>query len=129
MAATTLSEFVQEKIDESSLRVVEAKTGVARETLRQIAKKLGKGPPDIDTLEKLSAAYKVPMWRMIELAGKDLQLPNDVDAEIARITADVPELRSSLHDMLRLPPDRRRACVAYFAAMVRYESEQNRNGV
>jgi transcriptional regulator with XRE-family HTH domain len=70
----TLADVLARELQTHSLRALEARTGVSHTAIARIAKGQLGGFPDIDTLQKLARALSLPLWRVLELAGVDLDL-------------------------------------------------------
>ena len=121
-----LADFLADKVRQSSYRAVAAHTGVSRGALENLVRRLNTEPPELPTLEKISKSYNLPLWKVMELAGYDLGLPNDANAIIARFVAladRYPNLRPLLNDLIDLPDDRQRQALAYMQTLIRYYDE------
>jgi transcriptional regulator with XRE-family HTH domain len=82
-----LIQFLTEQVNTSSLRDVEAKTGISYAAIQRIIKGNFKNKPEIETLEKLAQAYQLPLWRVLEMAGVALDLPDDAHALTRRFAS------------------------------------------
>jgi hypothetical protein len=79
---------------------------VSRTALRNILEKPDV-VPELETLEKLSLAFGMPLWRIVEMTGFDLDLPKSDSERTRRLAALLdtnPEFRPIVDHMLRLQP-------------------------
>jgi len=104
-----------------SLRQAEDGMKVSRSALDNILN--GKSqPPRLETLDKLATYYKLPMWRMIEMAGIDLGLPRSIDETVQQLMSLVkrlPEIEPIVQYLLKLYPEDLRGVVAYLELLDR----------
>lgn len=123
----TLSEFfAQKRRDGETYYTIAEKTGLGHSTIENIEKGKLKDFPEIPTLQKIADAYELPLWRVVEMAAGVTSWNGDVDAEVNRLMIDAPDLRPALAMLSQLPPDSQRACIAYFASVVRHAGEQRK---
>ncbi len=93
-----LAELLTRELATKSYRDLEAQTGVSHTAIQRIAKGALLGYPDIDTLEKLAQAFSVPLWRLLEIAGVDLNLPSKAETLVTCVASLIQ--RSRLHQQL-----------------------------
>jgi len=82
-----------------SLRDAEREIGISKTAVRNILEKPNV-VPELETLSKIASALDLPLWRVIEVAGFDLDLsraPLEKAQLLASLVATVPELDSQLH--------------------------------
>lgn len=117
-----LSDFLGQKLKDSNYRDLEAKTKVSRGSLENIVKQENTKFPELETLEKIAIAYKIPLWRVIEMAGIELGLSQRLGDTASRLTslADrMPEIEPIVGYLLKLHPDDLRGVVAYLETLDR----------
>lgn len=119
---TELAQFLEAKIKEASYREVEELTSVPRSTLSKIVHGQLKGLPELETLIKLSLAYGLPLWRLVEMAGTDIGLAQTTTEQARRVAvlaeAYPEEMKPLLDRLLRLEPNDLRGVVAYLEAVL-----------
>lgn len=107
-----------------SLRDAEEEVKVSRSALANILN--GKNqPPTLDTLDKLATYFRLPLWRLIEMAGIDLGLTRSIDDTVQQLTSLVrrmPEIEPIVQYLLKLYPEDLRGVVAYLEAIDRQHS-------
>lgn len=111
-----LSDFLRRELKQSSYRDLESKTGVSRGSLENLIGRQNKEFPKLETLEKIATAYRMPLWRVIEMAGIDLglpQAPNDLAQRLTSLASRMPEIDPIVGFLLKLQPADLRAVVAY----------------
>lgn len=81
----TLQEFLNKELERSTLREIEAKTGVSHAGIQRIVKGYHKSVPDLETLTKIAKAYSIPLWRVLEMAGVHLDLETGYETDIRRL--------------------------------------------
>src|SRR4051812_45612535 len=109
-----LAGFLAREVEQSSLRVVAAKTGVSKTAIDNIVKGKNVELPQLETLEKIATAYNLPLWRVVEMIGIDVGLPDTPDSLARRLTAlsgHLPEIEPIVDYLLRLHPDDLRGVV------------------
>ncbi len=67
-----LADFLQSEIDQTSIRRVAKKIGIAPTTVTSIAKRKRQRMPDVDTLEAIANAYGLTLPVVVEMAGSAL---------------------------------------------------------
>lgn len=71
-----LAEFLAKEVARTSLRDVQAKTGVSKTAIQNIIKGNTKQLPELETLERFAKAYSLPLWRILQMASVNLGLTN-----------------------------------------------------
>jgi transcriptional regulator with XRE-family HTH domain len=121
-AMSELSRKIADELKQISYRDLEARTGVSRGSLEHIAREENTDFPKLETLEKLATYWKLPMWRVIEMAGVDLGLPRSVDElgqQLMSLASRLPEIEPIVQYLLKLYPDDLRGVVAYLESVDR----------
>lgn len=109
-----LASFLREKVETTSYRQVEKATGVSRGSLENLIRRENKESPELPTLEKLAAAYDLPLWRVAEMAGHAMEVP--IGHEVAMLLQEAkqnPELAELVEIARQLPAEKRAALVSY----------------
>lgn len=70
----TLVDFLKAEVDRTSYRDVQRKTGVSRGSLENYIKGSNKDFPKLETFLLIAKNYEIPVYRVLEMAGVDLQL-------------------------------------------------------
>lgn len=102
-----LAEFLAARVNETSLRAVERETNVSYSVIDRIVKRQLLGYPELETLIKISLAYKIPLLRILEMAGITVTYslrPTEQVDRIATLVREQPELYQVL-DRLSTDPD------------------------
>lgn len=123
-----LSRFLRMELQQSTYRALEAKTGVSRGSLENIINEENQDFPKLETLDKIATAYKLPLWRVINMAGVDLGLTRSVDETVQQLMSLVnrmPEIEPIYQFLLRLYPEDLRGVVAYLESVDRQRNQQN----
>jgi transcriptional regulator with XRE-family HTH domain len=121
-----LADFLQVEVDRTSLRDVAGKIKISKTTVDNIAKRRNKDLPELETLQKIAAAYNKDLWEVIEMANVDLGLPKTLEEEAKRLTALAdrnPEYRPLVEGILKLRPQHVRAVRAYLEHLEGLEGE------
>ena len=121
-AMSELSRKLTEELKTQSYRDLEAKTGVSRGSLEGIARGQISEFPKLETLDKLATYWKLPLWRVIEMAGIDLGLTRSVSDTIEQLNSlahRMPEIAPIVMYLLKLYPEDLRGVVAYLEALDR----------
>lgn len=119
-----LSRKLIEELKTQSYRDLQGKTGVSRGAIEKLVNEDTKFP-ELDTLDKLATYWKLPMWRVIEMAGIDLGLPRSIDETVQQLTSlakRLPEIEPIVQYLLKLYPEDLRGVVAYLEALDRQHS-------
>lgn len=125
-AMSDLAEFLGRELKNSSYRDLEEKTKVSRGSLENIIGQQNTDFPKLETLNKLAKAYRLPLWRIIEMAGIELGLPGTPDDLARRLTSlgdRIPEIQPIVGFLLKLHPDDMRGVVAYLETLDRLRDD------
>jgi len=114
-----LSSFVDQQLKQRNwtLRVAEEEIGVSKTALSNLINDVQK--PDLETLVKVSKAFSLPLWRIVEMAGYDLGFNASTKSTAERIASlieAVPEFREGLERLLSASPDDIEGMLAYLEA-------------
>lgn len=101
-----LGAFLQSEIADRgwTLRRAAQEIGISKTALNNILKKENVMPLP-ETLAKLARALSVPVWRLVEMCGVNLQLPASIDSRMdalieehgsAKVRALIAEMREEL---------------------------------
>lgn len=121
-AMSELSRRLAEELKTVSYRDLEARTGVSRGSLENIVREQNTDFPKLETLTKLADYWKLPLWRVIEMAGVDLGLPRAIDETVQQLSSlskRLPEIEPIVQYLLKLYPEDLRGVVAYLEALDR----------
>lgn len=130
-ATVTLAEFLIREMDKEKWSVLdlEVQTGVSRGALRNILEKPD-AVPTLETLLRLSRRFKLPLWRMVELAGFASGVPTDTPqgrtARIIALAQAMPQLSDALDLLVELSADEVEGVLAYLEALKR---RRDQNGL
>jgi transcriptional regulator with XRE-family HTH domain len=83
-AMTELAAYLQEEMERRNLKeqAFADEVGVSRTQLRNT---LSGGEPKLSTLRKYAEKLNLPLWRIIQMAGFDLNLPNAPSDQAVRL--------------------------------------------
>lgn len=126
-AMSELSRKLAEELKTQSYRDLEAKTGVSRGSLEGIVREQISEFPKLETLDKLATYFKLPLWRVIEMAGIDLGYPKSVDElgqQLMSLAQRLPEIEPIARYLLRLYPADLRGVVAYLESVDRQRNQE-----
>lgn len=110
------------------LRATERETGVSKTAIRNILDNRAM-TPELETLKRLSLAFHTPLWRLVEMAGFDLGLPQSEDERARRLLAlfkNNPSYRPIVDHMLALDPNDIDGILVYLEGL---EARRNRLSV
>lgn len=127
VSTTELSRKLTEELATKSYRDLADKTGISHGTLEHLAKERNEDFPKLETLIKLADYWKLPMWRVIEMAGVDLGLPRSIDETVQQLSSlskRLPEIEPIVQYLLKLYPEDLRGVVAYLEALDRQWNRQ-----
>jgi transcriptional regulator with XRE-family HTH domain len=118
---TELAERILAEVESGSYRDFEAKTGVSRGSLENLAKSTNKDYPTLETLDKLATYWRLPLWRVVEMAGINLGLAGDytIAQQISSLVDRLPAIGPLVQLLLCLQPADLRGVVAYLEAIDR----------
>lgn len=126
-AMSELSRKLSEELRTISYRDLESRTGVSRGSLENIVREQNVKFPELETLDKLATYFKLPMWRVIEMAGVDLGLTRSISDTIEQLNSlarRMPEIEPIVVYLLKLYPEDLRGVVAYLEALDRQRNRQ-----
>ncbi len=121
-----LSRKLAKELETQSYRDLEGKIKVSRGTLEHLAKGRNKDAPELETLDKLATYWKLPLWRVIQMAGIDLGLPRSIDElgqQLMSLTKRMPEIEPIVQYLLKLYPEDLRGVVAYLESVDRQRNQ------
>lgn len=84
------------------------------------------GEPEFGTIARIARAFNLPAWRVLQIAGMDLGLPQepiDQAGRLAQALTQFPQLRHLGHLILDLPPDDLEAAVRYLEYLAKRKDE------
>lgn len=117
-----LSRKLAEELTTQTYRELEEKTHISHGTLEHLAKGRNEDFPKLETLDKLATYWKLPLWRVIEMAGVKLGYPQTMDelsVQLTSLAQRIPEIEPIVGYLLRLYPDDLRGVMAYLEALDR----------
>lgn len=98
-----LADFLADKLKHISYRELQKKTGVSRGALEAIVRRESTDFPKLGTLTRIAKAYGKPLWEVVEMAGANLDLPqNDTNRarRLAQLVVRQPKLESVARRLL-----------------------------
>ncbi len=118
---TDLAKLLTEELRNHNwtLREAEEAMKVSRSTLGNILND-DEMVPRLETLDKLATYWKLPLWRVIEMAGIDLGYPRTMDElsmQLTNLAQRLPEIEPIVGYLLRLYPDDLRGVMAYLEVL------------
>lgn len=119
---TELWRKLNEELRTKSYRELEAVTDVSRGALENIARGQMTDYPKLETLDKLATYWKLPLWRVIQMAGVELGLQRSIDETVQQLSSlakRLPEIEPIVQYLLKLYPEDLRGVVAYLEALDR----------
>lgn len=121
VAKNELSRRLAEKVNTDGFRKVTDDSGVSRGSVEHIIYGLQR-LPRMDTVNKLAKYFSLPVWRIIEMAGFEADLPGAgkrgaEEARIAQILINRDDLRPIVEGLGDLTDDEVRAVRAYLEAL------------
>lgn len=75
--------------------------------------------PKLETLVLISRRFNIPLWRLVEMSGFDLNLPTHVgttEQRIALLLDASPQLEPIINHLIRLEPDSLEGVLVYLEA-------------
>jgi transcriptional regulator with XRE-family HTH domain len=126
-AMSELSRRIVEELKQLSYRDLEERTGVSRGSLEGIAREQITEFPKLETLEKLAKYWKLPLWRVIEMAGVDLGLPLSIDElgqQLMSLAQRLPEIEPIARYLLKLYPEDLRGVIAYLKTVDQLHNQE-----
>lgn len=128
MLKTDLSSLIANELRDRnwSLRDAEEEMKVSRSALGNILN--GKDQtPTLETLDRLATYFKLPLWRVVEMAGVDLGLVRSVDDTVQQLSSlarRMPEIEPIVQYLLKLYPEDLRGVVAYLEVLDRRRNQE-----
>jgi transcriptional regulator with XRE-family HTH domain len=106
--ASELADFIVKTKHERNISwdALADEIGITSTPLRNIA--LQDGSPTLETLVKMSRAFKLPLWRVVQMAGVDLNLDRgdrSLADRIAALVEALPQFRPIVEHLERVRPD------------------------
>src|SRR5579859_5746316 len=102
-----LTEHIRGVLDRNkwSLREGAEQLGMNKGTLESILKP--NTTPRLETLQELARALRLPLWRVVQMAGVNLDLPMSADERAARLASlakEMPQYQKIVDHLLDLDP-------------------------
>lgn len=75
--------------------------------------------PKLETLVLIGRRFNIPLWRLVEMSGFDLNLPTHVgttEQRIAVLVDSSPQLEPIINHLIRLEPDSLEGVLIYLEA-------------
>ena len=119
VAANELTRRLAEAVDNSSFRQVATASGVSRKSIENIVYGIIIGHPELSTLSKFAEYLEVPVWRVQEMIGMDVELPSrDDDAKrLSQMVTTRPDLAPLLPYLAELNADETRSLRAFLESL------------
>jgi transcriptional regulator with XRE-family HTH domain len=124
-----LADYLADKVHQGSLRSVAEETGLSHNAINRIAQRKLKQLPELETLRAISAAYNLPLWKVIEMAGVDLELPatpHDEAAQLVSLLERMPTLRAIVKKIAGLSATRIKPILDMLTAYLKVEEQPER---
>ncbi len=123
---TDLAKLLTEELRSHNwtLREAEEAMKVSRSTLGNILND-DEMVPRLETLDKLATYWKLPLWRVIGMAGIDLGYPRTMDelsVQLTSLAQRLPEIEPIVQYLLKLYPDDLRGVMAYLEVLDRRDT-------
>ncbi|NJL32526.1 MAG: XRE family transcriptional regulator [Chloroflexaceae bacterium] len=115
-----LADFIQQEMQQrgwshrDAVREIEMSSGALTKILKRETKQ-----PELDTLEHIAQALQAPLWRVIEMAGFDLQLPatpSSLSRRLQSLLEREPAYQHLAEHLLNLHPDDLNGILTYLEA-------------
>lgn len=126
-AMSELSRKLAGELKTISYRDLESRTGVSRGSLENIVREQNIEFPKLETLTKLADYWKLPIWRVVEMAGVDLGLPRSIDEltrQLSSLATRLPEIEPIVQYLLKLYPEDLRGVIAYLEVLDRQHNQE-----
>jgi transcriptional regulator with XRE-family HTH domain len=104
-----LSEALSKRVETEGLRPFAKRLGIAHTTLDSLARNARTSAPEIETLQRIAAGLELPLWRVVEMAGINLELPQSDDDRVRRLVGMArrhPALQALVDHLIELAPNR-----------------------
>lgn len=97
LGMSDLSDYLKRQMEQRGWKLLDAQRelGVSKTAIDNILKNKDV-VPKLETIEKFAEAFKLPVWRVLEMAGYDLQLPHSSSSLAQRVAALVDKNPSLL---------------------------------
>lgn len=118
---TELGRFLERERQNSSYRTMEERIGVSRGALESLIKR-DDYIPEIKTFQAIADYYNLPLWKIMDMAGIDIGMPDDPQvrtAQLMDLARRRPELQPVLDQLLYLDSEDLRPLLAYLRALDR----------
>jgi transcriptional regulator with XRE-family HTH domain len=97
-----LAEYLQAKVDQSSIRKVAKHIGVSKSAVEHIIKRELDGFPEIETLIAIAKAYDLTLLEVERMAGVTIPEPKtnaEVHQRLGQLVTQVPDLDRMVEDL------------------------------
>lgn len=124
-----LADYLADKVHQGSLRSVAEETGLSHNAINRIAQRKLKQLPELETLRAISSAYNLPLWKVIEMAGVDLELPatpHDEAVQLVLLLERMPNLRAIVKKIAGLSATRIKPILDMLTAYLKVEEQPER---
>ncbi len=99
VAETELARLLAREVEREGLRALARKWDLASTTLDRLARGEHRNLPEIETLQKIAIGVGLPLFRIVEMSGVNLNLPQTAD-ERARRLAAVAQTSAPMADLV-----------------------------
>lgn len=116
---TDLARFLAEQ--GKTYRELEELTGIPDSTISKIINGKLKGLPELETLVKISVAFNLPLWRVVEMTGLDSGVsiaPDDQAKRVAALVKTYPVMNQIVDRLTKLHQSDLRGVLAYLEAIL-----------
>lgn len=103
------------------LRALARKVDVSHTAIKNVIEN-NDAIPELETLVKFARAFKLPLWRVVEMAGFDLELNQGSVSQAQRLASlmeVMPQYRPVVDYLLRLNPDDIEGMLMYLEVLER----------
>lgn len=117
-----LAQLLYIEVQQKSIRdVSERGIGISRGVIERFFRGDSVGKLELETYDKIAAYLKLPLWKVLELDGIDVELPSQSDqaARLAQLAATNPALAPVLDRLEQLDPEQVRALFVYLEVLER----------
>jgi transcriptional regulator with XRE-family HTH domain len=125
-SATDLAALLRKRMKDEgwTWREFEAFTGLSKSALANIIDNPDV-TPGLETLTKLARAFKMPLWRVVEMAGFDLELSHGDLSQTQRLASlmqSMPQYRPVVDYLVGVEPDDLEGILVYLETLQRRRS-------
>lgn len=113
-----LAQLLRRELQTTSLRDLHINTGLSQSLLRSLARGRTQEPPELQTLQKLATAFRLPLWCVLEMAGIELDQPCNQSAfafYVAEQIEEQPLLGQLCERLLNADDEELAALLAYLS--------------